>query len=539
MLVESGAVLFVPWLGGLIIGGLFTQDDVSIGLLAGGLIGLLFLQSSLQILQRRVLQRTVERLTAGLRIGIYDHLQRLPLPWLEDQRRGELLSLMTREVDVLSEFVTGSLLGIVPQLIVLTGSLALMLTIDPILTIPIVLGVPAFYIFMKIFGRNIRPLAGQIRDAYATWVSLADENLSILPVIKAYTRETIEAQRIKTSVLRHRDLQERMIAYQSLLGPIVNFIAAASVVLILWLAGGKVAEGEMGAGELVSFLLYAGLLTRPVARFADLWGQFQHARGALRHMTIVLAMSPEARQGDPLPKEVKGNLCFESIRFRYAGRPELLRDVSFEITAGQTVAILGRNGAGKSTLVDLLLRFRTPDEGTIRLDGRDISTVELSAYRQTIALVPQRVALIDGTISDNIRLGLPDATRDQVEHAAREAEAWAFISELREGLDTKIGEAGIRLSGGQRQRVALARALLKKPAILVLDEPTAMFDPESEARFVETARKALAGSTVILITHRPASLALADRVLNLRGGKIDEDRMAPRIGTARASLEEQ
>ncbi|WP_146132401.1 ABC transporter ATP-binding protein [Marivita geojedonensis] len=521
MVLESGAVLFVPWLGGSIVGGLFAQTEFSIGLLASGLIALLFIQSGLQVLQRRVLQRTIERLTAQLRIKVYDHLQRLPLSWLEDQRRGDLLSLVSREVDVLGEFVTGSVLGILPQSIVLAGSFALMLKIDPILTVPVILGVPGFYLFMKLFGRHIRPLAGELRHAYAAWISLADENLSVLQAVKAYTREELEKHRITTRVSHYRALQERMAAYQSLLGPAIKFTASAAVVLIIWLAGSKVSQGQMGPAELVSFLLYAGLLTRPVASFADLWGQFQQARGALRHMNIVLGMTPEVSGGAPLPSPINGALRFENVSFRHAGRPQLLSGVSFDISAGETVAIIGKNGAGKSTLVDLLMRFRTPDAGKIYLDGQEISSLELSGYRQAIALVPQRVALIDGTIAENILFGLPSAARDQVEQAAREAEAWPFISELPEGLDTIIGEAGIRLSGGQRQRVVLARALLKKPAILILDEPTAMFDPEGEASFVETARRALAGRTVVLITHRPASLELADRILRLDGGRIE------------------
>lgn len=521
MLLESSTVLMIPWLGGWIAGGLATQSDVPLGVLAVGLIVVLFFQSLFLIVQNRVLQRTAERLTSGLRIELYDHVQRLPLPWLDDQRRGDLLALITREVDLLSDFVTGALLRILPQFIVLIGAVALMLTIDPVLTVPVILGVPAFYLLMKIFGRNIRPLAGKMRDAYAHSVSLADENLSVLQMIKAYTREDLEARRFEISVFGYRDLKERMIAYQSLIGPMIKFLAASSVVLVLWVAGGKVTQGQMGAGDLVSFLLYAGLLTRPVAGLADLWGQFQQARGALRHMSEVVGVPPEVRNGSPLPIDVKGALRFENISFRYPGRSSLLKDLNFEIAAGETVAILGENGAGKSTLIDLLMRFRTSDNGRILLDGAEISTLDLTSYRQAIGLVPQRVVLIDGTIADNILIGRPEASREEVVQAALEAEAWSFIVDLSEGLDTSIGERGIRLSGGQRQRVALARALLKKPAILILDEPTAMFDPESEIRFVETARKALANCTVILVTHRPASLEMADRVLRLRDGGIE------------------
>lgn len=519
MLTESIATLAVPWLGGCIVGSLLSSSQLTLGGLAGGLIGLFVFQALLKITQRRILGNTAEKLTAGLRIELYNHLQRLPLPWLDERRGGDLLSLIMWEVDELCEFATSAVLGILPKLLVLAGAITLMLRIDLVLTLPIMLGVPIFYLILKLLGRNIRPLAGELREAHARTVSLAEENFSILQAIKAYTREGLETRRFSDHVFRYRDLQKRMIGYQSVLGPSLQLVAATAVVLVLWLAGSKITEGAMTSAEMVSFLLYAGLLTRPVAGFTDLWGQFQHARGALKHMEEALAIRPEAQGGDGLT-EVKGAIRFEKVHFGYPERPPLLTGITFDIAAGETVAITGENGAGKTTLMDLLMRFRNPDSGRVLLDGHDISELALAAYRRQIALVPQRIALIDGTIADNIRFGSPEATLAQIETAAREAEAWGFIDKLPDGFGTLIGERGIRLSGGQRQRLALARALLKNPAILLLDEPTAMFDPEGEERFVEIARTALKGRTVILITHRPSSLVLADRIVKLHRGAL-------------------
>lgn len=532
MLIESGIVLVVPWLGGRIAGALLSTSGIPIQGLALGLIGLFACQAALQVLQRRVLQGTAEQVTARLRVALYDHLQRLPLPWLDERRHGDLLSLLTREVDVLSSFSTTVLLGILPKLIVLLGAVLLMLQIDLILTVPVILGVPTFFILLKLIGRNIRPLGAELRDAYAQTVSIAGENMTVLQAIKSYTREELETAKYRVSVDDYLQKTRQMIAHQSLLGPIIQFSAAAAVVLVLWFAGGQLSQGTMSPAELVSFLMYAALLTRPVAGFGDLWGQIQHAKGALRHLGEVLGTEPEGNAGRPIRGPVKGAIRFEEVVFRFPGRPPLLTDVSFDIAAGETVAITGENGAGKTTLTDLLMRFRTPDSGRILLDGTDIAQLDLAHYRSNIALVPQRVVLVDGTIADNIRFGRPDATRAQIETAAREAEAWAFISQLPDGLDTVIGERGIRLSGGQRQRVALARALVRKPAILILDEPTAMFDPEGEARFVEIARKALAGRTVILITHRPASLVLADRIISLEMGRAVSRTTQPKVKQA-------
>ena len=521
MLAESLAVLVMPWLAGRIAEDILGRPGLPFGWLAGGLIGLLALQAGLRILQARVLQRTSERLTASLRIDLYDHVQRLPQPWLDDRRRGDLLSLLTYEVDDLADFVTSVLLGILPQLLVLAGAVVVMLRLDPVLAVPVVLGVPAFFVTVKLIGRHIRPLAGQIRDSYSETVSMVEENLTVLPAIKSYAREDLETGRLRAHVAHYLGLVDRMIRHQSLLGPLVQFLAASAIVLILWLAGRQVSEGTMSAGELVAFLLYAGLLTRPVAGLAEVWGEYQHARGALEHMGRVLAIPPEV-PGGLIPQTVRGAIRFDDLRFRYPGRPPLLSGVTIAIEAGETVAITGVNGAGKTTLIELVMRIRQPDGGRILLDDNDVADLDLPTLRRQIALVPQREALVDGTIADNILFGRPDATRAEVETAAREAEAADFIAALPQGLDTRIGEGGVRLSGGQRQRIALARALLKKPAVLILDEPTAMFDPAAEARFVETARSALAGRTVILITHRPASLVLADRVLRLDDGILSE-----------------
>lgn len=521
MLVESGVVLIVPWLGGVVFGDLISSREAPIGLFALGLIGLFALRFLLEVFHRRLLSNTTESLTANLRTDLYDHVQRLPLPWLEDRRRGDLVALITREVDVLSQFVTGSLLRVLPQLIILAGAIVLMLRLDPVLTLPIVVGVPLFYLVLKLMSRSIRPLAAEMREAYGSSVARADENLSILPAIKSYGREDTERARFSETVQQYRRLMRRLVEHQSILGPAIQLIAASAVVLVLYFASDKVSAGAMTPGELVSFLLYAGLLTRPVASLADLWGQFQTARGALQHMDEVLATNPERADGLVLD-DVQGALHFENVAFAYPGRKPVFNNIDFDIAAGEIVAITGENGAGKSTLMDLLLRFRQPSVGRILLDGVDIATLELSAYRRHIALVPQRVALIDGTLADNIAFGCPQATRAQIESAARDAQAWGFIEELPDGLGTRIGEGGVRLSGGQRQRVALARALLVKPAILVLDEPTAMFDPEGETRFVETARGALKGRTVVLITHRPASLVLADRVMRLDQNGLSE-----------------
>jgi len=279
----------------------------------------------------------------------------------------------------------------------------------------------------------------------------------------------------------------------------------------------------MTTAELVSFLLYAGLLTRPVASLSNVYGRIQTLRGTLARLENVLDRAPETLGGGKALGLAKGRIRFEAVRFAYPGRANTLDRIDLDIPAGQTLALTGKNGAGKSTLISLLLRYCSPDDGRIFLDGTDIAKLRLRDLRRQIGLVPQRPLLFNGTIGENIGFGREGATKDQIISAALMAQAHEFIIDLPQGYDTKIGDHGVRVSGGQGQRIALARALIKDPSILVLDEATSMFDLVGEADFISAASEALRDRTVIVITHRPATLALADRIVQMDSGRIMTD----------------
>ncbi len=523
MVAESALALAVPWLGGK-LAELFLPGHLAAWAhpetLFLTLLTVLAAQALLKFVNVSVLGAAADRLAADLKIRLYDHLQALPLGFFHQRRQGDALALLTHDVSVISGYLSGSALGIAPLLLTVCGALVCMLRIQPFLALLAALLIPLFSLGIKLVGRRVRPLARQLQEEHGRAIALAEENLGMLPVIKIFTREPEESQRYREQIEQIVRLSARERRLYAALGPATQLLAGAAVVLVLWLAHGLLGHGGLAASQLVSFLLYGQLMTRPVAGLADLYGQTQRARGALGRLAEALAEEPEPRGERRQMPAIRGEIEFRGVTFSFPGRPPALKGLNLRIGAGETVAITGPNGAGKSTIGHLLLRLHEPSEGSIFVDGVDIATVSLRSLRSQIGAVPQHVLLFHATVRDNIAYGRSQATQQEIEAAAKAARAHDFILGLPQGYETWIGDRGVRLSGGQQQRLALARALLKEPPILILDEATAMFDPEGEREFLQECRELLRRRTVLLITHRPASLELADRVLQLKDGAL-------------------
>jgi len=520
LLLLAGSIISLanPWIAGQLTQAVLKPDSALIPLkfILLGWLALLLLRAVLGFATQYLVGVTGQTMAAQLRSRVYEHLQVLPLSYFQDRRPGDLLTLLATDAEIISGFVTNTLVQLLPQLLVFAGALVLMALLDPAITLLAMVFLPVYYVVMKLIGRRIRPITSDWIKSWSSMIALVQENLGLIPAIKAFGREPVEQERFRQhnqTVLGH---SRRQILLQSLMSPSISFLAGAGLLALLWLGLSHVDDGRMDAADLVSLLLYAMLLTQPISGLANVYGQVMLSRGAADRLLVFFAVNPEpVSHGQPQLKIDHGRIEYDHVGFGYPGRGQLLQDFSLVIEAGETVALTGPNGAGKSTLAHLLMRFIEPAQGRILIDGTDICQVDLASLRRQIGLVAQNTLLLNGTVADNIAYGQPLADEMAIKKAAIAARADEFIENLPDGYDTVIGDQGIKLSGGQRQRLSLARTLLKDPPILILDEATAMFDPAGESSFIEECQDLLRRKTVILITHRPASLALAHRVLKI------------------------
>jgi len=528
--LSACASLAIPWLAGQFLGkvigagtdgGANIDLGLTVALLVSALVGLTAVNIAVAVLSRAA----SGRILAGLQRETYARIQLMPLSFHDRSKSGDLLALMTYEVGNLSSFLTATLANVPAMLMTAGGAVILLFLLDPVIALVVPVLVPLFTIIMKLIGRRVRMLARKVRKAQAELVWTAESDLAMLPAIKAFAAEDFHSDQYDAAVERARALDLRQARILAFISPMVALVAALAAIAVLLLAGAQVAGGGRTPGDLFAFLLYAALLTRPVAALADTYGSFQVAKGTLARLEAVFAktIEPGYDQTGTIDR-ARGAIVFEQVSFGYPGRGGVLDCIDLAIAPGEIVALTGDNGAGKSTMIRLLLRFYNPDSGRITLDGTDIASLQVQALRRQFGYVPQRPLLFNGTIAENIAFGMADPEPAAIERAARLAQAWDFIGKLPRGLETEIGDNGIRLSGGQQQRLALARALYRDPPIYIFDEATSMYDLEGEAAFIEACIETLKGRTVIIITHRPASLALADRIINAAPDGLVETR---------------
>ena len=466
-----------------------------------------------------------ERVAMALRARLYRHLLTLDQAFFERTRSGELVSRLAADTELVQTVVGSTLSLSLRSLVMLAGSTAMLVVTSPRLAGLTALVIPAVILPIVFLGRRVERLARESQDRIADASAVASESLNAIHTVQAYTREAHEATRYVDAVLRALATARRRIATTAWLTALVILLSFGAITLVLWAGAHAVLAGEMNAGVLAQFVLYAVVAAGSVGGLTEVWGELLRCAGALGRIAELLdtpadIVSPA--QPRRLSRPIRGALHLEGVGFHYPSRPDRasIERLDLAIAPGETVALVGPSGAGKTTLFQLLQRFHDPQHGRITLDGIDLRELDLVDLRGAFALVPQDPVLFGASAADNIRFGRIDADAAAIEAAARAAEAHEFIASLPEGYATYLGERGVRLSGGQQQRIAIARALLRNAPILLLDEATSSLDAQSERAVQHALEHLMDGRTTLVIAHRLATVQKADRIIVLDGGRI-------------------
>ena len=463
-------------------------------------------------------------LTHDLRLMLYKHLQRLSLAFHNHNQTGDLIGRLTTDIDAVQTLVVSGLVGFITDSITLLGMAGVMLYLNWRFTVIALSVAPFLFTLTYSFTRRSKKASREVRTKQSQIVSLMQENLSAIGIVKAFGREEYEQHRLDQGsrdtvnmALRARNLKAR-------LSPLVDIVVGIGTALVLWFGGRLVLAGGLSAGSLIVFIWYLGKMYKPMQDFAKLADTYSKAAVGYERIREVLETVPEVRD---LPRALlaprfTGEVTFEKVNFGYTAGQRVLADISFNLTAGQTAALVGPTGAGKTTIAALIARLYDPDSGVVKIDGRNIREYQQKSLREQISFVLQENTLFHTTIWKNIAYGKPEATRKEILHAAEMAEIDEFASRLPAGYDTIVGERGVTLSGGQRQRIAIARAIIRDTPILILDEPSSGLDAASEHMVFAALERLMKGRTTLVIAHRLATVERADNILVVDQGHIVE-----------------
>lgn len=503
----------------------FGRHTMGVALFAGALTVVIAALNAVASYVDNYFTESVGQYVANdLRIRIYEHLHRLSLAFYDHAQTGTLMSTITNDVATVQDFASSSTLGILVDLMTIIGMLGLMFWLNWDFTLVAVAVTPFLLIFVMRFKKAVKEVQREVRKRQSDIVAVVQQGLGSVRVVEAFGRQDLETGRMTDASRASVAAALKARRIKSLLSPVVTIVVALCTGFVLWRGTLLILAGAMTAGALTVFLAYLSKFFKPVQDLAKMTNTIAQTSVALERIQAILAADevipehPDAKD----PGTVRGEITFEHVAFGYGDVAPVLRDVNFTIKPGQVVGIVGPTGGGKSTVVSLIPRFYDPTKGRVLIDGADIRDWKLVSLRREVGFVLQETILFSGTIRDNIAYGRPDATPEEIVAAAKLANADEFIVKMPQGYDSIVGERGDTLSGGQRQRIGIARALIRKSPILILDEPTAALDTESEQLVVEGLERLMKGRTVIMIAHRLSTIRDADTIIVLKDGVVAE-----------------
>ena len=523
--VAAAGNLFVPWiLKDVIDKVLMNKDIFLLNTIAVTIVIVFFIRGICFYAQTYLMSYVGQKVIIDIREAVYRKLQFLSLGYFEKRQTGTIMSYVTNDVGALQGSIIESATDFVTEMSILIGSLALMFNLHWKLSLLTLITMPLVAKAMDLFGKKLKRTSGIMQERAADITAVLQETISSVRVIKSFVREEYEIARFVKENYANFRAQMKNAQVMATLTPVIELIAAIGVTFLIWYGGFEVINGNLTAGALIAFLVYATNLANPIKRLSRIYGNVQKAMAAAERVFSVLDEKTDIVEKENATelKAVIGKVDFKAVTFKYNENEVILKDINLAVKAGQMVAIVGPSGAGKTTIVNLLPRFYDPVAGNIYIDDVNIADVTLASLREKIGIVPQETVLFNGSIYDNILYGDLTATTEEVMAAAKAANAHDFIMQMADQYQTQIGERGSKLSGGQRQRIAIARAILKNPRILILDEATSALDTESEKLVQDALDKLMAGRTSFVIAHRLSTILQADMIIVMEKGQIVE-----------------
>jgi ABC-type multidrug transport system fused ATPase/permease subunit len=544
-----GMTVLIPWLIGRAVNAIQDHDQPDLLPLALAIVGAGILRLGLTVVRRLVAGKVSLAVEFDLRQLFYAHLQRLELGFFDSQQTGQLMSRATVDLQSIRFFLGYGLIFITQNLLTITLVTVVMVAINPVLALIALIPAPLIVFTASRYNRVSRPAQQEVQQRIAELTAEAEENISGIRIVKAFAREEYQLRRFQRAVSRVFDQSIYSTKLQAFFSPLIGLLPQMGIALVLLIGGREVINENLSLGDFTAFYTYLVILAGPMRMLGVAMGMAQRAIASGNRLFEILDREPqiESPPGAPLLPEGGGSVAMRGVTLRYdglrAGASDIdhtgggsmsdaalsdveveagaaLSGIDFEVAAGRTVALVGPSGSGKTSLVALIARLYDPSEGSVIVDGVDIRSVEVSSLRSEIAFVGDESFLFSASVAENIAYPRSDAGREEIEAAARRAQAAEFIEDLPAGYDTVVGERGLTLSGGQRQRVAIARALLADPRILILDDATSSVDATTEAAIKSGLREAMAGRTTFIIAHRLSTVSLADEVIVMDGGRI-------------------
>jgi ABC-type multidrug transport system fused ATPase/permease subunit len=517
-----GMSVLIPLLIARAVNAIERHDKPALLPLALAIVGAGVLRLGLIVVRRLVAGKVSLAVEFDLRQAFYAHLQKLDLGFFDSQQTGQLMSRATVDLQSIRFFLGYGLVFITQSLLTIALASAVMLAINPVLALCALAPAPFVVYTASRYNRVSRPALQEVQQRLAELTAEAEENVSGIRIVKAFAREEHQLHRFSRAVARVFDQSIYSTRLQAFFSPLIGFLPQIGIALVLLLGGREVISGSLSIGAFVAFYTYVGMLAGPMRMLGVAMGMSQRAIASGNRMFEIIDREPaiESPPGAPPLPAGGGEVELRGVTLRYDGSAPALSAVDLRVEAGRTVALVGPSGSGKTSLVALIARLYDPSQGSVLVDGADVREVDLGSLRSQVAFVADDSFLFTASVAENIAYARQEASLEEIEAAARRAQADGFIRELPDGYGTRVGERGLTLSGGQRQRIAIARALLADPRILILDDATSSVDATTEGAIRSGLQEAMLGRTTFIIAHRLSTVSLADEVVVLDAGRI-------------------